>query len=91
MTKLQRSFVLVSLIVIVSAPVFAVEPSPEDGFMTAETLRDEGFQPLFTGSGLDQWNLEPGHRGHWVVRDAVIHYDGNAEQKKRQYQKSQSR
>jgi hypothetical protein len=59
----------------------AEEPAP-NGFLSADSLRSEGFKPLFVGETLDGWKVDPGHRGHWVVRDGVIHYDGKAEQKK---------
>lgn len=55
---------------------------PDDGFLTAEVLRSEGFEPLFVGTNLDRWDVQPGHRGHWTVADGVIHYDGKAEQAK---------
>ena len=52
------------------------------GFMNAADLEASGFQPLFVGSDLKQWNVQPGHEGHWVVRDGVIAYDGKSEQKR---------
>jgi hypothetical protein len=82
MPKLRCSFVLFALIMTVTASLYAADPSQHDGFLPAETLRSEGFKPLFAGTNLDQWKLESGHRGHWVARDGVIHYDGKAEQKK---------
>jgi hypothetical protein len=72
---------LLSLQIVFASGVFAAERS-NDGFLSADTLRSEGFQPLFVGTDLDQWNLQPGHRGHWVAADGVIRYDGKAEQKK---------
>lgn len=52
------------------------------GFWNAEHLRGEGFEPLFVGTGLERWDVQPGHRGHWTIAEGVIHYDGKAEQKK---------
>ena len=73
---------LLTCCVSIAASLFAVEPSPENGVMSAEDLRSAEFKPLYVGTDLDQWKLEPGHRGHWQSRDGVIHYDGKAEQKK---------
>ena len=53
------------------------------GFATAETLRSEGFTPLLSGADLSKWDVQPGHIGHWqVIEDNVLHYDGQATQKK---------
>lgn len=82
MPKPRCLFVLFALIATVTVSLFAADPTQHDGFLSAETLRSEGFNPLFVGTDLDQWNLQPGHRGHWVTRDGVIHYDGKAEQPK---------
>jgi hypothetical protein len=55
--------------------------------IASEELRQRGFVPLFTGDSLERWKFEEGHRGHWVVRDGVIDYDGQAQQKQN-YDKS---
>lgn len=73
------SFTLVAMLAVSS---IAAEPAEQDGFMTEAALRQDGFKPLFTGKNLSKWKVEKGHRGHWVVRDGVIHYDGKAEQKR---------
>ena len=52
------------------------------GMMSTQQLQTAGFMPLFTGQDLGKWKVEPGHKGHWVVRSGVIHYDGKAEQKR---------
>jgi hypothetical protein len=51
---------------VVNPPSPAADPPPE------------GFRPLFDGVSLAGWKLLDGHRGHWAVRDSVIHYDGKA-------------
>ncbi|MFK8113156.1 MAG: DUF1080 domain-containing protein [Rubripirellula sp.] len=72
-----------NLLFLLLIPVVSVaEESPMAGFMTANVLQSEGFEPLFRGDSLDQWNVQPGHEGHWIIKDGVIHYDGKAEQKK---------
>jgi hypothetical protein len=42
-------------------------------------LRQQGFRPLSSETSLDGWDVQPGHVGHWVMKDGVIHYDGQAE------------
>jgi hypothetical protein len=42
---------------------------------------DDGFRSLFDGKTFAGWKHLDGHRGHWVVRDGVIAYDGKAEGK----------
>jgi len=51
-------------------------------FPSAASLRQRGFVPLFDGATLEGWDVKPWHRGHWVVRDGIIDYDGKAEHKK---------
>jgi len=82
MTMLRWLFVLIALTATMTAAAVADDRSQNDGFLSAEVLRSEGFKPLFVGNDLDQWNLQPGHQGHWEVRDGVLHYDGRSEQKK---------
>ena len=58
------------------------------GGLSAETLRERGFHPLFDGGSLEHWNVQPGHRGHWTVREGTIDYDGRAEKEfKKLFQK----
>lgn len=78
----RHLFGFLTLFTIAPNLLLAADPSTRDGFLAAETLRGEGFQPLFVGTDLDDWKLEAGHRGHWVIRDGVIQYDGQAEQRK---------
>lgn len=65
-----------------SRPDNVVESKERSPFLTVETLKAAGFRPLFVGTDLGEWRVEPGHRGHWTVQGGVLHYDGKAEQKK---------
>lgn len=67
-----------TLLFLLAGSCFADEP----GFRDAASLKADGFQVLFDGTSLDAWNVQPGHKGHWTVKDGVIHYDGQSEQKK---------
>ncbi|GGG79785.1 glycosyl hydrolase [Parapedobacter pyrenivorans] len=40
-----------------------------------------GWTTLFAGEQLENWDLKPGHIGHWVARDWLIDYDGKSEEK----------
>ena len=55
--------------------------SAKQGVLSPSELRSAGFVPLFTGTDLSRWRVEPGHQGHWLVQDGVLKYDGKAEQK----------
>ena len=37
-----------------------------------------GWTPLFDGTSLDAWQLSPQQAKHWVVKDGVLCFDGNA-------------
>jgi hypothetical protein len=50
--------------------------------LSREQLVERGFVPLLDGNSLDHWNIQEGHRGHWIVRDGIIDYDGKAEQQR---------
>ena len=55
----------------------------QTGFFASDRLRAEEFEPLFEGQDLEHWDVQPGHVGHWTIRDrGVLHYDGKATQKK---------
>ena len=54
---------------------------------TAAQLEKHGFQSLFAGKTLDQWDVQPAHEGHWQVSEGIITYDGKSEQAKH-YDKS---
>ena len=59
----------------------ANEESNPPGALSDDQLRERGFASLTDGESLDQWNVQPWHQGHWVLRDGVIDYDGRAEHK----------
>lgn len=42
----------------------------------AETLKKDGFTPLFDGKSLENWKVESGSEGHWVPANGVLKYDG---------------
>ena len=50
-------------------------------FLDAASLREQGFVPLFDGTTFGGWDIKPWHRGHWVIRDGILDYDGKAEHK----------
>jgi Domain of Unknown Function (DUF1080) len=53
----------------------------EDGMagrIDEQQLRQSGFSPLTTEDSLENWNVQPWHQGHWVAKQGVIEYDGNA-------------
>ena len=60
----------------------AISPKSEQPFPSIASLRQQGFVPLFDGKTLEAWDVKPWHRGHWVVRDGIIDYDGKAEHKR---------
>ncbi len=49
--------------------------------LSANQYIREGYTPLINGSDLSDWELKPGHQGHWTARDGVIYYDGNSQEK----------
>ena len=67
-------------LILVAAPQSAV--GDETWQISRHQLVDRGFVPLFDGDSLERWNVQEGHRSHWVLRDGVIDYDGRAEQKR---------
>jgi hypothetical protein len=65
-----------------TVPTYAAEEeSNPPGALSDDQLREQGFSPLTDNESLEAWNLQPWHRGHWVLRDGVIDYDGRAEHK----------
>ena len=45
-----------------------------------ESLAKHGFQSLIAKGDLSQWKMEPGHEGHWTVKDDwILAYDGKSE------------
>jgi hypothetical protein len=56
---------------------------PDDPDETRKALTAAGYTALFDGKTLAGWDLKEGHEGHWVARDGIIDYDGQAESKSR--------
>jgi hypothetical protein len=74
------------LIVSLSLPchshtAYGAESVAIPGALSEADLRGQGYTPLINQS-LNQWQVEPWHEGHWVVRDGVISYDGKGEHKR---------
>ncbi|MGB0991006.1 MAG: 3-keto-disaccharide hydrolase, partial [Akkermansiaceae bacterium] len=38
----------------------------------------KGYTSLYNGKDLTGWKNDPGHKGHWQPRGAVLHYDGKS-------------
>ncbi len=51
-------------------------PSP---VTDAETMKKQGFSPLFDGSSLAGWKVEKGSEGHWRAMNGILSYDGKSE------------
>lgn len=51
------------------------------GQMSTEELQKARFKPMAEGDSLDQWNVKPWHKGHWVIKDGLIDYDGKSKGK----------
>lgn len=49
--------------------------------LNKKRLSDQGFKPLYNGFDLTDWEILPGHEGHWIPRGGVIDYDGKSEEK----------
>jgi hypothetical protein len=47
--------------------------------LSEEELTARGFASLIDGDSLSQWQVQPWHEGHWVLRNGVIDYDGKGE------------
>jgi hypothetical protein len=43
-----------------------------------DELVKEGFKPLFDGTSLEHWKVEPGSESHWVPANGVLKYDGDS-------------
>ncbi|MCA8997354.1 MAG: DUF1080 domain-containing protein [Planctomycetaceae bacterium] len=41
-------------------------------------LKQAGFVPLFDGSSLVNWDVQPWHEGHWTLANGILSYDGQA-------------
>jgi hypothetical protein len=42
---------------------------------------DNRFQALYNGDNLDEWEMKPGHVGHWTAQGWTINYDGLSQEK----------
>jgi hypothetical protein len=40
-----------------------------------------GYESIFNGKDLSQWDHKTGHQGHWTAKDWRIDYDGKSEEK----------
>jgi hypothetical protein len=74
------SYIRPARVILVAAP----HKSDMKGFKLPEELRLEGFSPLAEGDSLDQWNVKPWHKGHWMIKDSQINYDGKSAGKRGQ-------
>ncbi len=87
--RLATAFRLATLLaVMASGAAFSraaeVADEPFPGQRSEDALRGEGFTPLFDGTSLEAWDVRPWHQGHWVARDGVIDYDGQARNTRQQ-------
>ncbi|HEX3599905.1 MAG TPA: DUF1080 domain-containing protein [Lacipirellulaceae bacterium] len=63
---------------VVHSSGFAADSKSDAGVKSPDQLRAAGFQPLLETDSLAAWDVKPGHRGHWVLKDGVLDYDGKA-------------
>ncbi len=80
-----RPFVWAGLLVIACSCLYllAAEAPLFPGQRSGDNLKAAGFESLFDGKNLDQWDFKPWHRGHFVVqKNGIIDYDGKSEGKK---------
>lgn len=63
-------------------PCAADDAGRTDGMLSEAELRAQGFVSIFDGRSLSGWAVQPWHAGHWVARDGVIDYDGEAKAEK---------
>lgn len=62
----------------ITAGAFAGDEKLWPGARSRDELRQQGFRPLGSETSLDGWDVKPWHEGHWVMKDGVIDYDGQA-------------
>lgn len=55
------------------------ETQPAD--KQVQTAMDTRFHPLYNGDELNQWQMKPGHEGHWTASSWMIDYDGLSKEK----------
>jgi hypothetical protein len=75
----SRDALVVACLVLSPAARSVGQESGMPGRIADAPLRDAGYAPLIHGASLAGWRFEPWHKGHWTLRDGVIHYDGKAE------------
>lgn len=46
-----------------------------------QTDMDTRFRSLYNGDELSQWQMKPGHEGHWTASSWMIDYDGLSKEK----------
>ncbi len=81
--SVQRVYAMGLAISVGLLPVAAAGSAKEqERFRSVAALRQQGFAPLLEGGSLAKWDVKAWHRGHWVVRDGIIDYDGKAEHKR---------
>lgn len=61
--------------------VALAERAAQPGAMTPDQLRATDFVEVAANDSLDDFTVEPWHRGHWTIKDGVINYDGKGENK----------
>ncbi len=74
----------VALLVVIASSFYlvAAEDAGFPGQRSGEDLQAAGFESLFVGKNLAEWDFKPWHQGHFVVKDGLIDYDGLSEAKK---------
>lgn len=77
-TRIRGVLVLFVALAAYGGGMVAVAADKFPGQMSAEQLREYGFESLIEGDSLAAWNVKPWHTGHWTIRDGVISYDGKA-------------
>jgi len=78
---MQRYYSVALLLTVTYAGISSAAEDKIPGQMSPEKLRSAGFEPLSEGNSLDAWNVKPLHKGHWVIKDGLINYDGKAKGK----------
>jgi len=48
-----------------------------------EEVRRLGYRPLFDGTTLEGWKVEPGSEEHWIAENGMIRYDGRSTAKEK--------
>ena len=48
---------------------------------TPQPPKQTQFKPIFNGKDLTGWKMHPGSENHWIVKNGVIHHDGQSKAK----------